>query len=141
LASATVVITGNFQSGQDVLAFVNDGSTMGNIDGSYNAGTLTLTSPGTTATLAQWQEALRAVTYSNTSSTPNTANRTISFVVNDGLDDSTPGTKTVTVQGVNNAPVVTNVDGDDVTFTENGPAVLIDAGGDATVSDPDSPDL
>src|SRR5690606_27747488 len=97
--------------------------------------------PGTAATLAQWQEALRAVTYSNTSSTPNTANRTISFVVNDGLDDSAPATKTVAVQAVNNAPVVTNVDGDDVTFTENGPAVLIDAGGDAIVSDPDSPDL
>jgi len=141
LASATAAITGNFQSGQDVLAFVNDGSTMGNIDGSYSTGTLTLTSPGATATLAQWQAALRAVTYSNTSSTPNTANRTISFVVNDGLDDSTPGTKTVAIQTVNNAPVITNLDGDAVTFTEDGPAILLDAGGNATVSDSDSPDL
>jgi len=141
LASTTVAITGNFQSDQDVLAFENDGSTMGNIDGNYSAGTLTLTSPGATATLAQWQAALRAITYSNTSSTPNTANRTISFVVNDGLDDSTPGTKTVAVQAVNNAPVITNLDGDAVTFTEDGPAILLDAGGNATVSDPDSPDL
>ncbi|PPK99905.1 Ig-like domain-containing protein [Parapedobacter indicus] len=141
LASATVAITGNFQSDQDVLAFENDGSTMGNIDGNYSAGTLTLTSPGATATLAQWQAALRAVTYSNTSSTPNTANRTISFVVNDGLDDSTPGTKTVAVQAVNNAPVITNLDGDAVTFTEDGPAILLDAGGNATVSDSDSPDF
>ena len=141
LASATVAITGNFQSDQDVLAFVNNGSTMGNIDGNYSAGTLTLTSPGATATLAQWQAALRTVTYSNTSSTPNTANRTISFVVNDGLDDSTPGTKTVAVQAVNNAPVITNLDGDAVTFTEDGPAILLDAGGNATVSDSDSPDF
>jgi len=140
-ASATVAITGNFQSDQDVLAFVNNGSTMGNIDGNYSASTLTLTSPGATATLAQWQAALRAVTYSNASLTPNTANRTISFVVNDGLDDSAPGTKTVAVQAVNNAPVITNLDGDAVTFTEDGPAILLDAGGNATVSDSDSPDF
>src|SRR5690606_4409333 len=102
---------------------------------------LTLTSPGTTATLAEWQAALRSVTYSNTSSTPNTANRTISFVVNDGTDDGAAATKIVAVQAVNNAPIITNIDGDAVTFTEGGPAVLIDAGGNATVSDPDSPDL
>src|SRR5690606_35435022 len=126
----------------DVLDFVGGGST-GNIDGSYDLGigVLTLTSPGATATLAHWEAALGTVPYSNTSLTPNTSNRTISFVVNDGLDNSTPGIKTVAVQAVNNPPVVTNLDGDDVTFIENGAAVLIDAGGDATVSDPDSPDL
>ena len=45
--------------------------------------------------LAQWQTALEAVTYTNTSATPNTANRTISFVVNDGTLASTIATKTV----------------------------------------------
>src|SRR5690606_38327479 len=46
MASAMVSITGNFQSGEDVLAFVNDGATMSNISADYNAGTgvLTLTS-------------------------------------------------------------------------------------------------
>lgn len=68
-ASATVSVTGNFHSGEDVLAFTNNGSTMGNITASYNSGTgvLTLTSSGATATLAQWQAALRAVTYSDSS--------------------------------------------------------------------------
>src|SRR5439155_21654324 len=63
LASATVSITSGFQTSEDVLAFVNDGSTMGNIAGSYNAstGVLTLISSGATATLAQWQSALRSV--------------------------------------------------------------------------------
>ena len=75
LASATVAITGNFQSGQDLLAFTNNGSTMGNISASYNSGTgvLSLTSAGATATLAQWQAALRAVTYANSSENPNTS--------------------------------------------------------------------
>lgn len=109
LSSATVSITGNFQSGEDILAFTNDGSSMGNITASYNAGTgvMTLTSAGATATLAQWQAALRSVTYSNGSEAPNTATRTISFVANDGQSDSTAATKTVSITAVNDAPLVT----------------------------------
>ncbi len=108
LASATVSITGSFQAAQDVLAFANDGTTMGDITASYNpsTGVLTLTSTGANASLAQWQAALRSVTYSNSSDAPNTANRTVSFVVNDGEDDSTPATKTVSVTAVNDAPMV-----------------------------------
>ncbi|PAU65348.1 DUF4347 domain-containing protein, partial [Pseudomonas indica] len=109
LTSATVSITGNFMSGQDVLAFVNNGSTMGNITGSYNAatGVLTLTSAGGSATLAQWQAALRSVTYSNTSDLPNTSTRTVSIVVNDGTSDSNTATKQVSVTATNDAPVIT----------------------------------
>ncbi|TMH66875.1 MAG: hypothetical protein E6H57_12860, partial [Betaproteobacteria bacterium] len=66
LPSATVSITSNFSSGQDVLSFTNVPATMGNIAGAYNAatGVMTLTSAGGTATLAQWQAAFRAVQYS-----------------------------------------------------------------------------
>ncbi|MEL0169538.1 MAG: Ig-like domain-containing protein, partial [Pseudomonadaceae bacterium] len=109
LASATVSITGNFMSSQDVLAFSNDGSSMGNISASYNAstGVLTLTSSGATATLAQWQSALRSVTYSNSSDSPNSSARTVSFEVNDGSDSSTAATRTVTVTATNDSPVNT----------------------------------
>lgn len=109
LASATVSISGNFISAQDVLAFVNDGSTMGNITSSYSAGTgvLTLTSAGGSATLAQWQAALRSVTYSNGSDLPNTSTRTISFAVNDGSSDSNTATRAVSVTSVNESPVIT----------------------------------
>ena len=107
LASATVSITGNFQDSEDVLSFVNgNAATFGNISGNYDAfsGTLTLTSSGATATLAQWQAALQAVTYTDVSDTPNTANRTVSFVVNDGTDPSIAATRTVSVTGINDAP-------------------------------------
>ncbi|WP_043217053.1 hypothetical protein, partial [Burkholderia gladioli] len=59
LASAKVQIGTGFQPGEDVLLFVNDGATMGNITASYDAahGTLTLSSVGASATLAQWQAA------------------------------------------------------------------------------------
>ncbi|MFN9587779.1 MAG: beta strand repeat-containing protein [Pseudomonadaceae bacterium] len=110
LASATVSITGGFQSGADVLAFTNDGSSsMGNITASYDAGTgvLTLSSAGASATLAQWQAALRSVSYSNSSDAPSTTDRTISFTANDGQDGSTAATKIVSVTATNDAPQVT----------------------------------
>ncbi|MFC1224796.1 MBG domain-containing protein [Pedobacter sp. BG31] len=108
LASATVIITGNFQTGQDVLAFSNTSTTLyGNIIGSFdsNNGTLTLSSGGATATVAQWQSSLRAITYANSASTPNTATRTISFRVNDGISNSNTATKNVTVS---NQPALTS---------------------------------
>src|SRR5690554_5934595 len=110
LASARVRITGNYQDGEDLLAFANDGSTMGNIQGSYATGVLFLSSDGASATVDQWQAALRAVTYNNTSKTPNTDPRTVTFVVNDGADDSAPATKAVSVADVNDPPTITAPD-------------------------------
>src|SRR5204863_377284 len=126
---ATVGFTANFHSGEDLLAFVNDGTTMGNIAASYNSGTgvLTLTSAGATATLAQWQAALHAVTYDDSSATPNAANRTISFTVNDGTSDSNIGTKTISL----GQPVVTTSAG--TTAASEQTPIAIDTG--LTVSD------
>ncbi|WP_153144894.1 retention module-containing protein [Dechloromonas sp. H13] len=109
LASATVSITGNFQASQDVLGFTA-GTSYGNITGSYNAatGVLTLSSAGNTATVAQWQAALRAVTYANTSDNPSTLARTISYQIDDGQaanHASNTVTSTVNVAAVNDAPV------------------------------------
>src|SRR5439155_799933 len=72
LASATVSITGDFQSAEDVLAFTNQNG----ITGSYNAGTGVLTLSGT-ATLADYQTALQSITYADTSASPSTATRTV----------------------------------------------------------------
>ena len=128
LASAIVAITGNFQSAQDVLAFTNVSAiTFGNIVASYIAGTgvLTMTSAGATATVAQWQAALRAVTYSNSSDTPTTASRTVSFTVNDGIVNSAVATKTVTVTAVNDTPVAV---ADSLTVAEGGTATTLTGG-------------
>ncbi|POZ62854.1 DUF4347 domain-containing protein, partial [Chromobacterium alticapitis] len=138
--SATVSITGNFHSGEDVLAFTNNGSTMGNISGSYNSGTgvLTLTSSGSTATNAQWQAALEAVTYRDSSLSPNTSSRTISFAITDASSNtSSTVTKTVTV-AADSAPVISNLNGDSNTFYAGNGAVSLDTGTAATVSDSDT---
>src|SRR5439155_10638786 len=112
LASGTVQITGNNQSGEDVLAFTNNnGATFGNIaPAAYvpATGLLSISSAGSTATLAQWQNALQAVTYNNTSQNPNTTARTVSFKVNDGTTNSNTATRNVTVIAVNDAPTITS---------------------------------
>jgi hypothetical protein len=92
MASAVVSITGNFSSSQDVLGFTNQNG----ITGSYNSGTGVLTLSGS-ATKANYQTALRSVTYQNTSHSPTNNTRTISFKVNDGSADSPTDTATVTV--------------------------------------------
>ena len=106
LASAKVVITGGFRPGEDVLAFANDPATMDDIAGAYAAatGVLTLTSPSGGATADQFQAALRAVTYTNTSDAPDQTNRVIAFSASDGLSASTPSDKTVSVAPVDDAP-------------------------------------
>jgi hypothetical protein len=108
LASGTVAIVASFLSAEDVLSFTNDGSTMGNLTAAYNAttGVLTFTSPGATATLAQWQNALRSVTYTDLAIIPTGATRTIRFTVNDGVQSSAPTSKMVTLNTVDQTPVL-----------------------------------
>lgn len=140
LASATITIT-NFVSGEDVLSFTNDGSTMGNISGSYDSGTgiLTLTSSGASATVAEWQAALRVVSYANSSEDPNTTARSIDFVVNDGITNSPPLTSTVNISAVNNAPVLANLETTPLPYAPNAAATTITS--TLSLSDVDSANL
>src|SRR5207249_2695789 len=123
LTGATVALTTNFASGQDVLGF----TTQNGISGSYVAGTGVLTLSGTT-TVANYQAALRSVTYSNSSDNPSTLTRTVSFTATDGTDTSTAATKSVSVTAVNDAPVVTTTGGGTTAYTENGAGLAIDTG-------------
>jgi hypothetical protein len=65
---------------------------------------LSLSSASGTATVAQWQAALRAVTFTSLSEEPSTAGRTISFTVNDGTADSNVGAKSLSVAAYNDPP-------------------------------------
>ncbi len=68
IESAAIQISGNYASGEDVLAFTDTGT----ITGSWNAATGTLTLTGSD-TLANYEAALRSVTYQNTSDDPSAA--------------------------------------------------------------------
>jgi large repetitive protein len=83
---------------------------MGNIAGSYNAGTgvLTLTSAGHSATAAQWQTALASVQYYDSSDTPSTTNtRTVTSSITDSSANVfSLGTSTITVVSVDDSPIL-----------------------------------
>jgi VCBS repeat-containing protein len=135
LSFATVSIT-NFVIGQDVLSFTNVPATMGNITAGYNTttGVLTLNSASNSATPAQWQTALRAVMYSNSSDAPNTATRNFSIQISDGQAISPLSnivTSTLTVTAVNDAPQGTDRT---ITINEDMPYILTAA--DFGFSDP-----
>ncbi len=58
--------------------------------------------------LATYETCLQSVTYDNTDQDPDTTDRTVNFVVNDGTNNSNTATKTVSVAGVNDAPTITS---------------------------------
>ena len=123
ISGATVQITGNFVPAQDDLGFVNTAQ----ITGAYNDTTGLMTLTGTT-TLANYQAALRSVTYVNISENPSTATRTVSFQVTDAGTPNTASniaTRDVTIAAVNDAPVVTTSVGS-TAFTEDSPAEVVD---------------
>ena len=130
LEGATVTVSGGYQSGEDVLGFVDGGG----ISGSFNAGIGVLTLTGTAAVSA-YQSALRSVTYSNTSEDPTTGARTIRFVVNDGDDSSDPDTSTITVSAENDAPEITGQANPLSTPEETALTITL---GDLAVTDPDN---
>jgi hypothetical protein len=132
LTHATVQISGGYVNGEDVLAFANTAT----ITGSFNAATGTLTLTGTD-TVANYQAALAAVTYHNTSDNPSGATRTVTIIANDGTLDSTPVTDTINVTPVNDPPQV--VAGHTLNYTENQSATAIDPA--ITVSDLDNATL
>jgi len=108
---------------------------------------ITVTGSGSTvlalsgvATLAQYRAILASVTYGNASATYTSGTRSVTVSVNDDMG-STTRTALVVVQPLNALPVIGNLNGDSMTFTQGSGAVLIDAGGNATVSDSDSADF
>ena len=134
LAGATIQITGNYQSGQDVLSFVNTA----NVTGTWDAATGKLTLAGS-GTVADYQAALRTVTYENTSDNPSAAVRTVSFTVNDGAADSNVLTRDVAVTPVNDAPVLAGIETTVLGYTEGDPATTVTS--TITVSDVDGTNL
>lgn len=88
LTSATIQITANYDAGNDLLNFTPQNG----ITGSFVSGTLTLSG---SATLAQYQTAIRSITFGSTSSIQTV--RTISITANDGSNDTNTETRDVNI--------------------------------------------
>jgi hypothetical protein len=102
LASATVAITGNYVQGEDHLSFATQGAISGSFDASK--GVLTLTGG---ASVSAYQSALQSVLYSDSSNTPSTAQRTVTFIASDGTQSSAPATRLINVLNISQPPVNT----------------------------------
>jgi hypothetical protein len=102
LVGATVAITANFVSPQDVLSFTNQSG----ITGTYDPTTGILRLTGTSA-VANYRTALQSVTYLNTSQNPSTAPRTVTFTADDGTSTNNTGSaaRELDLDAVNNPPV------------------------------------
>jgi hypothetical protein len=113
LTRAVIQITGNYQKRQDVLSFANTEKIKGKWDA--KAGKLTLSG---TDTVANYQAALRAVKYQNTSENPSAATRTVTFQVSDGEINSNQVTRSIAVRSVNDAPVLAKIESKPLAYTE-----------------------
>ena len=141
LAGATVKISAGFVSGEDSLSFINQNG----ITGSFASSTGVLTLTGS-ASVADYQAALRSVTYSDPNGTnPTTGTRTISFQADDGHTTSNLGNIVTRDITVNPNPPPTAVD--DSASTDKHTAIDIpvlandsDADGDTLHVDPASVD-
>nr|WP_314616290.1 immunoglobulin-like domain-containing protein [uncultured Pseudomonas sp.] len=130
LTGATVILT-NRQPG-DAL---NLGNSVGGITINANStdGKVVLTLSGN-ASLADYIQAIKNITFINTSEDPSTTPRIITVTVTDGVNTSNTATTTVNVIAVNDAPVST---GGAVTGQEDTDLVL--GWNDFNVRDVDSP--
>ncbi|VVO85359.1 hypothetical protein PS732_02061 [Pseudomonas fluorescens] len=117
LTGATVVLT-NRQDG-DAL---NLGNSVNGITINANStnGTVTLTLSGN-ATLADYMQAIKNISFTNNSEDPSTVPRIITVTVTDGGNYSNTATTTVNVVAVNDAPVAAPIN---VTGTEDTPLIL-----------------
>lgn len=111
IESASIEITSNFNDSEDVLAFADQNG----IVGSYASGTGILTLTGTSS-LANYETALRSITYENTNPSPSELTRTISFTINDGADDSNTETRDIDIVKVNIAPVLSGIESGSIVY-------------------------
>jgi len=153
VSGATISISAGFDMSNDILNFTDQNG----ITGVYDAMTGMLTLSGTT-TAANYQAAIRSVTYDNAFTTESTATRTVSIVVTDGanttaaitrdidfvIDNIVTGTAgadqigsgfgTDTINGLGDADQLGGGDGNDTLNGQGGNDRLFGQAGDDTLN-------
>ncbi len=104
LVSATATLTNRPDGSLELLA-ANPGDTGIEVRYRGTNGELQLTGK---ASLAAYQQVLRTLSYNNTSQSPTINDRIVLVVVDDGTAISDPATSEVTINAVNDAPVLDN---------------------------------
>jgi len=129
LEGAVVLISANYATGEDVLRFTNQNG----ITGSFNSTNEELTLTGS-ASVADYETALRSVRFENISANPSTNTRTVSFTVSDSQLSSNTVSRDIQISSQNTEPVLTNIESDPVIY-DGQPTALTQQ---IIVSDPDN---
>lgn len=104
--SATISISGGYESGEDALVFIDQLGITGNFDS--GTGVLTLTGD---ASVDDYNTALQSISFFNNSEDPIESTRTVEFIINDGTIDSSPFTRDINVSALNDAPILSGTVG------------------------------
>ena len=134
LESATISISNNFVAGEDELTFDNVALNSLGISAVFDDSTGILSLTGI-ASVENYQQAIRLISYVNDSENPSDLTREISYTISDGID-STTRTKTLQVIPVNDAPTQLTLEGN-LEIEENSAADNIGA---VTFTDVDNND-
>jgi hypothetical protein len=127
--------TSTYVAPEDELALTP--SPQNGITGTWDDANGVLTLSGTSS-VANYEAAIRSVTYENHSEDPSDATRAIRFQISDGAANSVASSRGILVTPVNDAPVATASDG--VTaYTEGDPLTAVDPG--LAVGDVDNEEL
>ncbi|TPK32407.1 DUF5801 repeats-in-toxin domain-containing protein, partial [Mesorhizobium sp. B2-5-3] len=138
MASATIVLTNKQASDEFVIAGTPvSGGDIGTVNGigysvADNGSQVTITLTGN-ATKADYETAIEAIAFHNTSNAPATVDRTVQVTVNDGTSTSNTAVSTIHVVAVNDAPTQT---GDHAATVAEGGTYVITAA-DLNFTDPD----
>ena len=116
LATATVSISSNYSPSQDELSISR---LPAGIIASFNSNTGELFLQGP-ALVSSFQQALRQVGFANTSDSPDTTPREVTFTVNDGTAQSNAVSRSVEISVPQFAPIISSIQSSSRTFTENG---------------------
>ena len=142
LQSATLQLTDPLDKQLERLAVDTTGTSINAI---YNAtnGRMQLSN---SAPISDYLQVLRTATYVHLSEAPDTSDRLVTFTIFDGVDESAPAVTSVSIQAVNDAPVLDNsgemrfspINEDDTTQNGDSVATLLASAGGVRITDVDT---
>lgn len=138
LAGATIQVTGNYQSGKDILSAITSGTRVAT---AFNTATGTLALTGIDS-LVNYQAVLRSVAFYTSPISGSTLTRSLAFVLNDGLMNSPSVTRDINVAPYNFPPAVVGIEMLPLAYKANDPAFPpAPISNTVAITDPDSNSL
>ena len=120
IQSGSITITTNYSAADGDVLNINGTTCTANNLVCSGSGTQTITISGGPESTGEFQNVLRAVTFSNSSLDPDTSARTVQFSVTDQYSRVRTDTRNVLITAVNDPPVITEGATESVSMSEDG---------------------